>query len=169
MNATAPRDRLRTLALLAAIIASGLLLRRFGPSLGLPFIVVKYGGSLLWGAMVHVALTFVAHRRPSTHLAILAGLIRRRRRILPPLSYALAGRLPADHAGSAAARQSFLALEPGRIRAWHSAWQSGRPGREKTIDCRLARRERNGQMPKRPRHSTRRNVCLRAESQGQLV
>ncbi len=75
MNATAPRDRLRTLALLAAIIASGLLLRRFGPSLGLPFIVVKYGGSLLWGAMVHVALTFVAHRRPSTHLAILAGLI----------------------------------------------------------------------------------------------
>lgn len=71
----APRDRLRTLILLAAIIALGLLLRRFGPSLGLPFFVVKYGGSLLWGAMVHVALTFVAPLRPTTHLAILAGLI----------------------------------------------------------------------------------------------
>lgn len=75
MNTTAPRSRLRWLILLAAITASGLLLRRFGPSLGLPFIVVKYGGSLLWGAMVYVALTFIAHRRPAMHLAILAGLI----------------------------------------------------------------------------------------------
>lgn len=75
MNTTAQRSRLRVLILLAAIIASGLLLRRFGPSLGLPFIVVKYGGSLLWGAMVYVVLTFIAHRRPATHLATLAALI----------------------------------------------------------------------------------------------
>ena len=35
-----------------AIILSGLALRRFGLPLGVPAIVVKYGGSILWGAMV---------------------------------------------------------------------------------------------------------------------
>jgi len=75
MSETALRSRLATLALLAAIIASGLLLRRFGPSAGLPFAVVKYGGSLLWGTMVYVALTLVARHRSATLLAILAALI----------------------------------------------------------------------------------------------
>lgn len=75
MAETAPRSRLVTIALLLAIIASGLLLRRFGPAAGLPFVVVKYGGSLLWGTMVYVVLTVVASRRPATLLAMLAGLI----------------------------------------------------------------------------------------------
>ena len=35
------------------VIAAGLALRGFGPRLGLPFLVTKYGGSLLWGAMVY--------------------------------------------------------------------------------------------------------------------
>ncbi|WJH39777.1 DUF2809 domain-containing protein [Aliirhizobium terrae] len=35
-----------------AVIAVGLLLRRFGYEIGLPFAVVKYGGSILWGSMV---------------------------------------------------------------------------------------------------------------------
>lgn len=70
-----PRARWVTIALLAAIIASGLLLRRFGPSLGLPFVVVKYGGSLLWGMMVYVLLAVIVSRRPPVHLALLAGII----------------------------------------------------------------------------------------------
>ena len=34
------------------IIVFGLALRRFGPGLGIPASIVKYGGSILWGAMV---------------------------------------------------------------------------------------------------------------------
>lgn len=34
------------------VIAAGLALRRFGYDLGMQFLVVKYGGSILWGAMV---------------------------------------------------------------------------------------------------------------------
>lgn len=46
----------RTGRLIAAIavIAAGLALRRFGYDLGLPFLFVKYGGSVLWGAMVYL-------------------------------------------------------------------------------------------------------------------
>ena len=43
---------LRRAALCAATLAGGLALRGFGPKLGLPFLVVKYGGSALWGVMV---------------------------------------------------------------------------------------------------------------------
>ena len=46
------------LAALFLIIISGLLLRRFGYSIDLPFIVVKYGGSLLWASMVYFLLAF---------------------------------------------------------------------------------------------------------------
>lgn len=42
-------------------IACGLALRRFGYEVGLPFGIVKYGGSILWGAMVYwlFAMTFL--------------------------------------------------------------------------------------------------------------
>ncbi|NTJ06802.1 DUF2809 domain-containing protein [Rhizobium lusitanum] len=51
------------LALLLTI-ASGLALRRFGYAANLPFAVVKYGGSILWGAMVYwlLATIFVSSR-----------------------------------------------------------------------------------------------------------
>jgi len=49
---------LQRLAALFLIIISGLLLRRFGYSVDLPFVVVKYGGSLLWGSMVYFLLAF---------------------------------------------------------------------------------------------------------------
>ena len=48
--------RILRIAGMVAVIAVGLALRRFGYDLGLPFLVVKYGGSVLWGAMVHLAL-----------------------------------------------------------------------------------------------------------------
>lgn len=57
------------LAALLLIIIFGLMLRRFGYSVGLPFVVVKYGGSLLWGSMVYFLLAsavagFVTKVRP---------------------------------------------------------------------------------------------------------
>lgn len=53
--------------LLAAllVVIAGLCLRHFGYRLGLSFFVVKYGGSVLWGAMVYllVAAGLVVSRR----------------------------------------------------------------------------------------------------------
>ncbi|MBD8689781.1 MULTISPECIES: ribosomal maturation YjgA family protein [unclassified Rhizobium] len=40
------------LAATCGVILAGLVLRRFGYDIGLPFVVVKYGGSILWGSMV---------------------------------------------------------------------------------------------------------------------
>jgi len=51
--------QLQRLAALILIIISGLMLRRFGYSVDLPFFLVKYGGSLLWGAMVYFLLAVV--------------------------------------------------------------------------------------------------------------
>lgn len=45
-----------------AVIAAGLALRRFGYDVGLPFLVVKFGGSVLWGAMVYLLCALVAYR-----------------------------------------------------------------------------------------------------------
>ncbi len=42
------------------VIAAGLALRRFGYDLGLPFPVVKYGGSILWGSMVFLLVGILA-------------------------------------------------------------------------------------------------------------
>jgi hypothetical protein len=64
-------QRLRLAYALAAlgIIVAGLLWRR--PELGLPPLAAKYGGSVLWGAMVFFV---VATLRPSARLAAIAGL-----------------------------------------------------------------------------------------------
>ncbi|MGO7609482.1 hypothetical protein ACC695_40075, partial [Rhizobium ruizarguesonis] len=51
------------LAALFLVIVLGLVLRRFGYSADLPFIVVKYGGSALCGAMVYL-LVPDRRRRP---------------------------------------------------------------------------------------------------------
>ncbi|MGY5777188.1 ribosomal maturation YjgA family protein [Rhizobium sp. LEGMi135b] len=59
------RGRLLLFLALLLTIASGLALRRYGYAINLPFVVVKYGGSLLWGAMVYwlLATIFVSPRR----------------------------------------------------------------------------------------------------------
>ncbi len=52
------------LAALFLVIVLGLVLRRFGYAVDLPFIVVKYGGSALWGAMVYLLVAlFVTSSR----------------------------------------------------------------------------------------------------------
>jgi hypothetical protein len=57
------------------IIVCGLALRRFGLGLGLPSSIVKYGGSILWGAMVFFWVAIVAHRWPRWRIAALSAAI----------------------------------------------------------------------------------------------
>lgn len=65
-----PAGRLRRLLLALAVIAAGVTLRLTGYEAGLPYGLVKYGGSLLWGVMVYllVSAAFPGGRR--THLAL---------------------------------------------------------------------------------------------------
>ncbi|TAV48175.1 DUF2809 domain-containing protein [Rhizobium leguminosarum] len=72
---TRSRAQFPRLAALLAVIALGLALRRFGYVADLPFIVVKYGGSTLWGAMVYLLVgLFVARSRPAA-IAVMALFI----------------------------------------------------------------------------------------------
>ena len=58
-----------------SIILCGLALRRFGPGLGLSFPVVKYGGSVLWGAMVFFLAAISASRLSRPRIALIAATI----------------------------------------------------------------------------------------------
>ncbi len=58
-----------------SIIVCGLALRRFGPGLGLSFPVVKYGGSILWGAMVFFLVAISASRLSRPRIASMAATI----------------------------------------------------------------------------------------------
>jgi hypothetical protein len=58
-------------SLLVTIIILGLALRRFGLGLGIPALIVKYGGSILWGAMVFF---LVAIGRPRFSRPRIAGI-----------------------------------------------------------------------------------------------
>jgi predicted membrane protein len=56
-------------------IASGLALRRYGYAIDLPFVVVKYGGSLLWGAMVYWLLATILMSSGRFRIAVAALVI----------------------------------------------------------------------------------------------
>ena len=58
-----------------AIIAVGLALRGAGLGLGLPALVVKYGGSVLWGAMVFFLVTIAAPSRSRPMIALISAMI----------------------------------------------------------------------------------------------
>jgi Protein of unknown function (DUF2809) len=58
-----------------AIIACGLGLRGFGLGLGLPVLLVKYGGSLLWGTMVYFLVAMAASRLPRPGIALMSAAI----------------------------------------------------------------------------------------------
>ncbi|NLS19965.1 DUF2809 domain-containing protein [Rhizobium sp. P40RR-XXII] len=62
------------LALLLTI-ACGLALRRFGYAVHLPFEVVKYGGSILWGAMVYWLLATVFAGTPRFRISLAAVVV----------------------------------------------------------------------------------------------
>ncbi|WP_245297357.1 DUF2809 domain-containing protein [Rhizobium oryziradicis] len=51
----------------------GLSLRAFGYRLGLSFLIVKYGGSLLWGAMVYLLVAAALPRQKTAIVWLLAN------------------------------------------------------------------------------------------------
>ena len=61
--------------LCAAVIVSGLALRRYGLGLGLPAAIVKYGGSVLWGTMVFFLVAMAASHLSRPGIASIAALI----------------------------------------------------------------------------------------------
>jgi hypothetical protein len=58
-----------------AIIALGLGLRRYGFGLGLPGLVVKYGGSILWATMVFFIVSLALPTLSSVRIASIAAVI----------------------------------------------------------------------------------------------
>ncbi|MBB5663614.1 signal transduction histidine kinase [Rhizobium leguminosarum] len=69
---TRSRVQFRRLAALLLVILLGLALRRFGYAIELPFIVVKYGGSALWGAMVYLLVALLVARSRPAIIAVMA-------------------------------------------------------------------------------------------------
>src|SRR4051794_35161210 len=67
------RLRLIYLAIAIACIGVGLLLR--WPALGLPWAVGKYGGSMLWAAMVYFGLRVLLPKQRVVLVAILAAVL----------------------------------------------------------------------------------------------
>lgn len=65
--------RARYLAAALVVIAFGLLWRL--PELGLPWSIAKYGGSILWGAMVFLIVAGLAIRWPLGRVALVAAAI----------------------------------------------------------------------------------------------
>jgi Protein of unknown function (DUF2809) len=57
------------------IILSGLALRGFGFNFGLSAFVVKYGGSLLWAAMVYFLVTMAASNASRPSIALISAAI----------------------------------------------------------------------------------------------
>jgi len=67
------RQRLIFLAIAIACIALGLLVR--APALGLPREAAKYGGSILWAAMVYFGLRVIVPRWSITVAALVATVL----------------------------------------------------------------------------------------------
>ena len=62
-------------SLCLVIIVSGLALRGFGFSLGLSAFIVKYGGSLLWAAMVFFLIAMAASHASRLNVALISAAI----------------------------------------------------------------------------------------------
>jgi len=84
LNATSVQPmRTRTLGaatitracLCLSIIVCGLALRKFGLGLGLPSVLVKYGGSMLWGTMVFFLVAIAAPGQPRWRMALISVLL----------------------------------------------------------------------------------------------
>ena len=58
-----------------SIVIAGLALRGFGSSIGLPSFVIKYGGSLLWGAMVFFLVAMAGSRLSRWRVAWVSAAI----------------------------------------------------------------------------------------------
>lgn len=69
---SAPSSRAERTAIVFGIVLAGLALRGLGPAAGLPFTVTKYGGSLLWGAMIYGIAAVLAPAASPRFLAAVA-------------------------------------------------------------------------------------------------
>ncbi|TWB54881.1 uncharacterized protein DUF2809 [Rhizobium sp. ERR 922] len=69
------RERPLLFLALLVTIAAGLALRRYGYALDLPFAIVKYGGSTLWGAMVYWLLATIFVSSGRFRIAVAALLV----------------------------------------------------------------------------------------------
>lgn len=67
-------QRTRRLAIALVIILCGVTLRLGGYEIGLPYFLVKYGGSALWGAMVFFVFATLLHRQSIGRLAVFSLL-----------------------------------------------------------------------------------------------
>jgi hypothetical protein len=57
------------------VMIVGLALRRFGLGIGMPALIVKYGGSVLWGAMVFFLVAIAIPRFSRFHIASASAVI----------------------------------------------------------------------------------------------
>ena len=62
-------------SLMATIVVLGLALRHFGAGLGIPASIVKYGGSILWGAMVFFLVAIALPRFSRLPIAGISAVI----------------------------------------------------------------------------------------------
>ncbi|MEQ8481290.1 MAG: DUF2809 domain-containing protein [Hoeflea sp.] len=67
--------RIRRLLIALAVIAAGLTLRLTGYEIGLPYVLVKYGGSLLWGMMVFWVVAIVLPGQSVIRISLVAGIV----------------------------------------------------------------------------------------------
>ena len=58
-----------------SLVISGLALRGFGFGLGLPAVIVKYGGSVLWAMMAFFLIALAASYRSRKSIALIAASI----------------------------------------------------------------------------------------------
>lgn len=65
----------RRLVISLLVIACGLTLRLTGYEIGLPYFLVKYGGSLLWGTMVFWLVGALLPHQPVVRLAMISAAI----------------------------------------------------------------------------------------------
>lgn len=67
--------RVKRLAVAGIVIVAGLVLRLTGYEAGLPYPLVKYGGSGLWGMMVFWLVAALFPDRSVRRVAVLAGVV----------------------------------------------------------------------------------------------
>jgi MFS family permease len=70
-----PETLRRRLMAAAFVILCGLTLRLTGYDIGLPYLLVKYGGSLLWGMMVFWIVGAILYGRSVPVIALAAAVI----------------------------------------------------------------------------------------------
>jgi hypothetical protein len=104
------------ICLCASIVCSGLALRRYGFDLGLPAIVVKYGGSVLWGAMVFFLVAIAAPQSSRRNVVLISAVIAVCVEMFRARANALAGRISANACRYPAAWPYLFAL--GYPRLW---------------------------------------------------